>query len=67
MQADALGRYSALAFIYAGFRDKDRLFQALERMADRSDPRLENYLGYPELAFIRDDPRWAAMRKKVGL
>jgi hypothetical protein len=43
------------------------VFQALERMADRGDPRLVNYLGYPELAFMRDDPRWAALRKKMGL
>jgi serine/threonine protein kinase/TolB-like protein len=60
-------RITPLAFIYAGLGDKDRVFEALESMAARKDPRVQIYLSYPELAFIREDPRWAALRKKVGL
>jgi hypothetical protein len=56
-----------LAFIYAGLGDKDRVFEALEAMAARKDPRVQVYLGYPEMALIRNDPRLAAFRKKVGL
>ncbi|HSC29154.1 MAG TPA: protein kinase [Vicinamibacterales bacterium] len=56
-----------LAFIHAGLRDPDRTIEALERMADREDPRLGAYLTYPEVAFIRDDPRFAALRRRLGL
>jgi tetratricopeptide (TPR) repeat protein len=58
---------SQRAFIYAGLGDKDRVFEALEGMAATDDPRVQFYLGYPELALIRDDSRLPAFRKKVGL
>jgi tetratricopeptide (TPR) repeat protein len=71
-EAEALAAKNAnfpnrLAFIYAGLGDKDRVFEALEGMAASKDPRVQIYLGYPELALIRGDPRLAALRKKVGL
>jgi tetratricopeptide (TPR) repeat protein len=53
--------------IYAGLGDKDRLLDALEKMAAQKDPRLGAYLTYPELALLRGDPRLAAFRKKLGL
>jgi serine/threonine-protein kinase len=53
--------------IYAGLGDKDRLFEALERMAADKDPLVQLYISYPELALIRDDPRLPAFRKKIGL
>ena len=53
--------------IYAGLGDKDRVFDALERMAAAKEPRVGIYLTYPELALIRDDPRTAALRKKLRL
>jgi tetratricopeptide (TPR) repeat protein len=58
---------SGLVWIYAGLGDKDRMFEALETMAARKDPRLRLYVSFPEFALIRDDPRLAAIRKKVGL
>jgi TolB-like protein/Flp pilus assembly protein TadD len=56
-----------LALIYAGLQDKDRTLEALERMAAGNDPRVGMYLTYPEVAFLRGDPRLAAFRKKLRL
>ena len=56
-----------LVLIYAGLGDKDRTLEALDRMAAERDPRVGIYLTYPELAFIRDDPRLPAFRRKLGL
>jgi TolB-like protein/tRNA A-37 threonylcarbamoyl transferase component Bud32/Flp pilus assembly protein TadD len=53
--------------ILAGLRDKDRTFEALERMAAEKDPRVGWYITYPELAFIREDPRMAAFRRTLGI
>jgi serine/threonine protein kinase/tetratricopeptide (TPR) repeat protein len=56
-----------LVIISAGLRDKERTFEALERMAAEKDPRVGWYITNPELAFIRDDPRMAAFRRKLGI
>ena len=56
-----------LVIISAGLRDKDRTFEALERMAAENDPRVGRYITFPELAFIRDDPRMAAFRRKLRI
>lgn len=56
-----------LVIISAGLRDKDRTFEALERMAAEKDPRVGWYITHPELAFIRDDPRMAALRRRLGI
>jgi serine/threonine-protein kinase len=58
---------SGLVWIHAGFGNKDGMFEALEAMATRKDPRLRMYLSFPEFALIRDDPRLPGFRKKVGL
>jgi serine/threonine-protein kinase len=55
------------ALIYAGLGDKDRTFEALERMGSRGPQRVGRFLTYPEFAFLKDDPRLAALRRKVGL
>jgi hypothetical protein len=56
------------ALIFAGLGDKDRLFDALERMRMRGPPRVGQYLMFPELMpLLRDDPRVLALRQKVGL
>jgi tetratricopeptide (TPR) repeat protein len=55
------------AVAFAGMGDKDRTFQALERMAALGPVRLGRNLAYPEFSFIRGDPRLRALRKKVGL
>ena len=36
-------------------------------MAAEEDPRVGIYLTYPELAFLRGDPRLAAFRRKLNL
>jgi hypothetical protein len=55
------------AVIYAGLGDKDRTFEALERMAPEGPGRIGQYLTYPELSILHGDPRLKALRKKVGL
>jgi hypothetical protein len=59
-----LNRY-ALAF--AGFRDKDRTIEQLERMAGVGPVRIGLLLNSLEFAFAQGDPRVKALRKKVGL
>jgi TolB-like protein len=53
--------------IYAGLGDKDRTLQALDRMTVLGPVRLGRTLTFPELAFLRGDPRLKALRKKAGL
>jgi tetratricopeptide (TPR) repeat protein len=55
------------AIIYAGLRDKDRTLEALEEMANIKEPRAALYTVFPELAFLRDEPRFKAFRRKLGL
>ncbi len=55
------------ALIFAGLGDKDRTFEALDRMAVQGPVRIGRELTYPELALLRGDPRLKALRKKVGL
>ena len=55
------------ALIFAGLGDKDRTFEALDRMSDLGAQRVGLYLGSPQLALLRGDPRLAALRKNVGL
>jgi TolB-like protein/Tfp pilus assembly protein PilF len=53
--------------IFAGLGDKDRTFAALDRMTVLGAQRIGRFLNYPELAFLRGDPRLKALRMKVGL
>jgi serine/threonine-protein kinase len=55
------------ALIFAGLGDRDRTLEALDRMAPRGAVRVGQWLNFPELAFLRGDPRVKALRKKVGL
>jgi len=54
------------ALIYAGLADKDRAFEALERLAVLNPRRAGAYLFYPELAALRGDPRVQTLRRKLG-
>ena len=56
-----------LATIYAALGDKDRSFEALDRLAVVEPHRVVDLLSYPELAGLRADPRAAALRRKFGL
>jgi TolB-like protein/Tfp pilus assembly protein PilF len=55
------------ALVYAGLGDKQRTLEALERMAILGPVRVGRELEFPEFAFVRNDPRIAALRKRVGL
>lgn len=55
------------ALIFAGLQDKDRTLEALDRMAVLGPQRIGMYLNYPEMAWLRSDPRVKALRRKVGL
>jgi TolB-like protein/Flp pilus assembly protein TadD len=58
---------NAQALILAGLGDKDRIFEALDRMDVLGPQRIGIHLNYPELAFLRGDPREQLLRQKVGL
>jgi adenylate cyclase len=55
------------ALIFAGLGDRDRAFEALERAVELGPVRLGRLLNYPEMAFLREDPRAKALRKRLGL
>ena len=56
-----------LAVIYAALGDKDRAFEALDQAADILPQRVGLMLMNPEMAPLRGDARFAAIRRKLGL
>jgi adenylate cyclase len=56
-----------LLLLYACLGDKERAFEYLGKMYDEHEPALPVYLLFPEVAWMRSDPRFAAFRQKVGL
>jgi eukaryotic-like serine/threonine-protein kinase len=56
-----------LAFIYAALGEEDRALQALESMVEREPQRVAIAAMQPELAALRSNPRWAAVRGKLNL
>jgi len=56
-----------LAIIYAALGDRDRALQALDRAAGIVPHRVALLVRYPEMAPLRGDPRFAAVRRKLGL
>jgi serine/threonine-protein kinase len=54
------------AEIYGLLGDKDRAFEALEKVAILNAGRAGVLLAQPELASLRGDPRVAALRRKLG-
>jgi serine/threonine protein kinase/tetratricopeptide (TPR) repeat protein len=65
--AAAIGSPYADALIHAFMGDKERTFDALERVARSAPHRLGRLLMAPEMAILRGDPRLATLRTKVGL
>jgi tetratricopeptide (TPR) repeat protein len=55
------------ALLSAGFGDKDRTIEKLQRMAGVGPVRIGFTLNSPEFAFLDGDPRVKALRKQVGL
>lgn len=56
-----------LAVIYTALGDKDRAFEELDRAAVTVPQRVGLLLRDPEMAALRGDPRFDAVRKKLGL
>ena len=55
------------AIIYAALGDRDRAFEALDRTAEREPQRVPLLLTWPEMAPVRDDPRFTVIRKQFRL
>jgi predicted Zn-dependent protease len=55
------------ALAFAGFGDKDRTLERLQRLARVGPVRIGYTLNSPEFAFLQGDPRAKALRKNVGL
>ena len=71
-EAEALANTAAnvpltQAIIFAGLGDHDRAFAALERGAAAGDPKMGGVLTYPEMIALRQDPRYEALRRRIGL
>ena len=58
---------SNLATIYASLGDKDRAFEALERVAVVQPHHVGKILINPEMTVLRGDPRLAPFRKRFNL
>ena len=56
-----------LAIIHAALGDKDRALEALDQAADIMPQRVGLLLMNPEMAPLRGDARFAAVRRKLGL
>lgn len=57
----------ALAIVYAGLGDRDKAFSALERALEAKDQSIVYLNSSPRLAVLRDDPRFAALARRIGL
>jgi len=55
------------SMIYAALGDLDRAFEALDRTAATEPQRVPLLLTWPEMAPLRADPRFAALRTRFGL
>lgn len=67
LAAPERGGFLQRVLVYAGLGDKERTLEALDRMTVLGPVRFGRTLTFPELAFLRGDPRVKALRKKVGL
>jgi hypothetical protein len=67
LAVEAGGSFSDLAIISAALGDKDRTFEALERMAVVQPHHVGDILINPEMAVLRGDPRLAPFRKTFNL
>ena len=55
------------ALLFAGFGDRDRTIEQLQRMAGVGPVRMGFTINSPEFAFLAGDPRVKALRQQVGL
>jgi tetratricopeptide (TPR) repeat protein len=70
-EAEALARSglppARQMLIYVGLGDKDRAFEALDRAVTTSPWRVATWMNRPEMAILRGDPRFQAIRQRLGL
>jgi hypothetical protein len=52
---------------YGDLGDKERAFEALERAVAANPWWAATWMLRPEVALLRDDPRFTAIRKQLGL
>ena len=55
------------ALVYAGIGDKERTFEALDRAVDLVPARTALLLVEPQLEFLRNDPRFDQLRRRLNL
>jgi tetratricopeptide (TPR) repeat protein len=55
------------ALVYAGIGDKERTFEALDRAVDLVPARTALLLVEPQLDFLRNDPRFDQLRRRLNL
>ncbi len=55
------------AFVYAGLGEKDRVYEAFEKLAAMHDHIVDIYPIFPEFALMRDDARMKEFRRKRNL
>ena len=53
--------------IYGGLSDKERAFEALERLVGRNPWRAATWMNRPEVAILRDDPRFGEIRRRLRM
>jgi TolB-like protein/DNA-binding winged helix-turn-helix (wHTH) protein/Tfp pilus assembly protein PilF len=56
-----------LALIYVCLADKEHAFEYLGKMSAEHESGLPAFLVYPELAWLRSDSRFGALRQKIGI
>jgi tetratricopeptide (TPR) repeat protein len=56
-----------IAFAHACLGDREQALEFLEKAVAENEPGLPQLLQAPELDFLRSDPRFAALRKRVNL
>jgi len=67
MAAEEHGFPFRLALIHAALGDRARTLDALEAMFASEPQRIAAFLMQPELAMLRTEPRWLALRRKLKL
>ncbi len=55
------------AIIYAALSEKDQALEAMQRMAEMKDVRVDMYPFFPEMSALRGDPRINEFRRQRGL
>jgi len=57
----------AKAMVFAALGDNDRAFAALEALASKFDPAIGSFTFLPDLAPLKQDPRFSIFRERLGL